>query len=55
VRAARSEGATIGLEFSVASAALRENSLFKIDTLIDALERLRRGLAAEVDLAERAG
>jgi hypothetical protein len=46
---------TINLEFSVASAALRENSLFKIDTLIDALKRFRRGLAAEVDLAERAG
>jgi hypothetical protein len=44
---------TINLEFSVASAELRENSLFKIDTLIGALERFRRGLAAEVELAER--
>ena len=46
---------TINLEFSVASEALCENSLFKIDTLIGALERFRRGLAAEVELAERAG
>jgi hypothetical protein len=46
---------TINLEFSVASALLRENSLFKIDTLIGALECFRRGLAAEVELAERAG
>ena len=43
----------INLEFSVESAELRENSLFKIDTLIGALERFRRGLAAEVELAER--
>jgi len=45
---------TINLEFSVASPELRENSLFKIDTLIGALERFRRGLAAEVELAELA-
>jgi hypothetical protein len=45
---------TINLEFSVESAELRENSLFKIDTLIGALERFRRGLAAELELAERA-
>jgi hypothetical protein len=44
----------INLEFSVESPELRENSLFKIDTLIGALERFRRGLAAEVELAERA-
>ena len=43
----------INLEFSVASAVLRENSLFKIDTLIGALQRFRDGLAAEVELAER--
>ena len=43
----------INLEFSVASAQLRENSLFKIDTLIDALQRFRDGLVAEVELAER--
>ena len=42
----------INLEFSVASAELRENSLFKIDTLLDALQRFRDGLAAEVELAE---
>jgi hypothetical protein len=44
---------TIYLEFSVASAELRENSLFKVDTLIGALQRFRDGLAAEVELAER--
>ena len=43
----------INLEFSVASALLRENSLFKIDTLIGALQRFRVGLAIEVELAER--
>jgi hypothetical protein len=36
-------------------AELRENSLFKVDTLIGALERFRRGLAAEVELAQIAG
>jgi hypothetical protein len=44
----------INLEFSVASAQLRENSLFKIDTLIGALQRFRDGLADEVELAEHA-
>ena len=44
----------INLEFSVDSAELRENSLFKIDTLIGALQRFRNGLAAEVELAEHA-
>jgi hypothetical protein len=43
----------INLEFSVESSQLRENSLFKIDTLIGALQRFRDGLAAEVALAER--
>ena len=43
---------TINLEFSVASAELRENSLFKVDTLLDALQRFRDGLAAEAELAE---
>jgi len=43
---------TINLEFSVSSAELRENSLFKIDTLLDALQRFRDGLAAEVERAE---
>jgi hypothetical protein len=44
---------TINLEFSVASAELRENSLFKIDTLLGALQRFRDGLAAEAEIAER--
>jgi len=44
----------ISLEFSVASPQLRENSLFKIDTLIGALQRFRDGLAVEVELAKRA-
>jgi hypothetical protein len=43
---------TINLEFSLASAELRENSLFKIDTLLAALQRFRDGLAAEMELAE---
>ena len=43
----------INLEFSVDSAELRENSLFKIETLIAALERFRAGLVAEAEL--RAG
>ena len=40
----------IALEFSVDTAALRENSLYKIETLIAALERFRAGLLAEVEL-----
>jgi hypothetical protein len=40
----------IHLEFSVASAAERENSLYKIETLIAALDRFRRALATEADL-----
>jgi len=44
---------TINLEFAVHSAEYRENSLFKVDTLIGALQRFRDGLAAEVELAER--
>jgi hypothetical protein len=40
----------IHLEFSVDSPELRENSLFKINTLIAALERFRAGLAAEAHL-----
>jgi hypothetical protein len=44
----------IHLEFSVESAAARENSLYKIATLVAALERFRAGLAAEAELrAER--
>ena len=44
---------TINLEFSLESAELRENSLFKVDTLLGALHRFRDGLAAEVALRER--
>jgi hypothetical protein len=40
----------INLEFSVDTAERRENSLYKIDTLIAALERFRAGLAAESKL-----
>jgi hypothetical protein len=40
----------IHLEFSVDSAAARENSLYKIETLIAALDRFRRALAAEAEL-----
>jgi hypothetical protein len=44
----------INLEFSVESADVRENSLYKIATLIAALERFRDGLTAEAELrAER--
>ena len=43
----------INLEFSLESAQLRENSLFKVDTLLGALQRFRDGLAAEVELAEQ--
>jgi hypothetical protein len=42
---------TINLEFSIETAQLRENSLFKIDTLLGALHRFRDGLAAEAELA----
>ena len=44
---------TINLEFAVHTPAFRENSLFKVDTLIGALQRFRDGLAAEVELAEQ--
>jgi hypothetical protein len=44
---------TINLEFAVHTAEYRENSLFKVDTLIGALQRFRDGLAAEVELAEQ--
>ena len=40
----------VNLEFSVDSAELRENALFKIDTLLGALTRFRDGLAAEAEL-----
>jgi len=44
---------TINLEFSLETAALRENSLFKVDALLGALHRFRDGLAAEAELAAR--
>ena len=44
---------TINLEFSLETTQLRENSLFKVDTLVGALLRFRDGLAAEAALAER--
>jgi hypothetical protein len=44
---------TINLEFSLETAQLRENSLFKIDTLLGALHRFRDGLVAEAGLAAR--
>jgi hypothetical protein len=40
----------ITLEFSLETAQLRENSLFKIDTLLAALHRFRHALAAEAEL-----
>jgi hypothetical protein len=40
----------INLEFSLDTAELRENSLYKIATLIAALERFRDGLGAEAEL-----
>ena len=44
----------INLEFAVDSPELRDNSLFKIETLLDALSRFRDGLIAEATLyAER--
>ena len=46
---------TINLEFDVESPELRDNSLFKIDTLLAALHRFREALAAEAELAERRG
>jgi hypothetical protein len=42
----------VNLEFSVDSAELRENSLFKIDTLLGALHRFREALASEAELYE---
>ena len=44
---------TINLEFSLETAELRENSLFKVDTLLGALHRFRDGLASEAELAAR--
>jgi hypothetical protein len=44
---------TINLEFSLQTSQLRENSLFKVDTLLGALHRFRAGLAAEAEVAAR--
>jgi len=41
---------TIALEFSLEDETYRENSLYKIDKLIDALQRFRDALAAEAAL-----
>jgi hypothetical protein len=43
----------INLEFALTTPGERENSLFKINTLIAALHRFRDGLDAEVDLYEQ--
>jgi hypothetical protein len=43
----------VNLEFDVGSAELRENSLYKINTLLNALHRFRDGLAAEAELIEQ--
>ena len=43
----------VNLEFSVETAELRENALFKVDTLLGALTRFRDGLAAEAELYAR--
>jgi hypothetical protein len=43
----------INLEFDVSSADYRDNSLYKIDTLLTALERFRDGLAVEAELYEQ--
>lgn len=40
----------VNLEFSVESEELRENALFKIETLLGALGRFRDALAAEAEL-----
>jgi hypothetical protein len=44
---------TINLEFSLRSPELRENSLFKVNTLLGALDRFRDSLVAEATLAEQ--
>jgi len=43
----------INLEFDLTSAGLRENSLYKVDTLLGALHRFRGGLAVEAELYEQ--
>ena len=44
---------TINLEVSLDSQELRENSLFKIDTLLETLHRFRGALALEAELADQ--
>jgi len=44
---------TVNLEFSLETKQLRENSLFKIDTLLATLQRFRDALALEAELAEQ--
>jgi len=41
---------TINLEFHLQTAVLRENSLYKIDTLLGVLQRFRHALAEEAAL-----
>ena len=43
----------IALEFSLATPEHRENSLYKVDTLLDALHRFRDALDAEAELCAR--
>jgi hypothetical protein len=43
----------INLEFDLSNEGFRENSIFKIETLLGALERFRDGLVAEAELSER--
>jgi len=43
---------TINLELSLETPQLRENSLYKVDTLLGRLRRFRDGLAAEAQLAD---
>jgi hypothetical protein len=43
----------INLEFDLSDEGFRENSIFKIETLLGALERFRDGLVAEAELREQ--
>jgi hypothetical protein len=43
----------VNLEFSIDSAETRDNSLYKIETLIAALREFRTGLVAEAELREQ--
>ena len=46
---------TVYLEFCVDTPEARSNSLFKIDTLLAALQQFRAGLVAEAELREERG